>query len=91
MPVALMPMLLVCSDLAAREAALAKLEAEAKNKVAEANRMVDESMMVALKNQQEKKALQEEVREGKQSLIFGSRFCSVHAHQHLVMVFCIHA
>jgi hypothetical protein len=48
--------------LAAREAALAKLEADAKAKVTEANRLVDESMMVALNNQQEKKALQEEVR-----------------------------
>lgn len=47
--------------LAEREAQLDRLEADAKAKLAEAERMVDESMMAAVKQQQERKALQDEV------------------------------
>lgn len=49
------------SEVAAREAEVAHMEEEAKTKLAEANRMVDESMLLAVKNQQEKRSLQEQV------------------------------
>lgn len=61
----------LCSNLEARERELASREAElhavkskAEARMAEANRMVDESLLVATKNQQEKKVLVDEVSQG---------------------------
>ncbi|GFH18092.1 C2 NT-type domain-containing protein, partial [Haematococcus lacustris] len=54
--------------LADREAALQQLEAKAQAQLADANRMLDQSMVAAVKNQQERKALQEEVERLKQQL-----------------------
>jgi len=56
------------ADLDAREADVTRMEEEVKAKMVEANRMVDESMLLAVKNQQERRALQDQVDKLKQQL-----------------------
>ena len=50
------------TKLEAQQAAASRAQADAEAKLAEANKMIDDSLLVATKRQQENKALQEEVR-----------------------------
>jgi hypothetical protein len=71
------------------------MEEEVKIKMADANRMVDESMLLAVKNQQEKRSLQEQVSQDAIDKLHEQHLCgwifaiTAHAHAGCVGVPCM--